>query len=77
MADLEYTEAPLAYRRRDDAGQVELGAVVDGAFIAFASLKAGGFDDDVHEAQQAADAKKTVEAQQAQGSSDNPAPPQV
>lgn len=77
MADAEYTEVKLAYRRRPDADQVELGAVVDGAFIAFSSLKAGGFDEDVHEAQQKADAQKAVEAQQAQQAPADPAPPQV
>lgn len=77
MSDPAFTEVTVAYRRREDADQVQLGAIVDGAFIAFASLKAGGFDEDVSEAKQAADAKKTVEAQQAQDQPTSPAPPQV
>jgi hypothetical protein len=65
VADVEYTECTVGYRRRDGQDSVEVGAIVDGAFFAFASFKEGGWDSDVHEAQQAAAAQQTVDAQAA------------
>lgn len=50
MADkLTYNDVPVGVRRRDDA--YEVGLVIDGGFFAFASFKAGQFEDDLAKAQ--------------------------
>jgi len=52
MADkLVYENVPVGVRRRDD--NYEVGLVIDGGFFAFGSYKAGGFEDDLAEAQEA------------------------
>lgn len=58
---LVYDNVPVGVRRRDD--QYEAGLVIDGGFFAFAQFKAGGFEDDLAEAQEAqAAAKSSSEA---------------
>ena len=48
MADeLAYENVPVGVRKRGDA--YEVGLVIDGAFLAFGSYKAVGFEQDVEE----------------------------
>jgi hypothetical protein len=59
MADTYlYENLPVAIRDRGES--YEVGVVIDGGFFAFGGFKAGGFNEDLAEAQEAqAEAKKS------------------
>jgi len=62
MSDYTHENVPVNVRLKD--GAYQLGAVVDGAFFAFGSVKQGSFEDDVAEAKEAS----------AKAQADTPAP---
>ena len=66
MADENYAYEGLsvAVRERADAGQVEFGVVVDGAFIPFAAGKLEGFREDLREAQEQAQDEQVAQPQE-------------
>lgn len=59
MADDVRTDVKVAVRVREDQGTVELGAVVDGAFVAFAARKLGGYEKQLRLAAEAASSSKS------------------
>lgn len=59
MTELSYSNLPVGLRRTVSGDLVQLGVEVDGAFVVFANLKTGGFDEDLAEAKAKADAAAT------------------
>ena len=60
MADdvLLYEDLPVAIRDRGET--YEIGVLIEGGFFAFGAFKAGGFKDDLAEAQEAQAEKKNT-----------------
>lgn len=54
-----YNKLEVVAQRQEDAGYLELGAVVDGVFVSFAAHKLPDFDAKVAEAKEAAAAAKS------------------
>ena len=66
MSDVVYNNLQGAVRKSGDGERYEFGFLVNGAFVAFSSQQANGFEDDLREAQEAAQAQQGTATQQPQ-----------
>ena len=55
-----YNNLTGAIRKSGDGQRYEFGFLVNGAFVAFSSQQANGFEDDLSEAQEAAQSQQTT-----------------
>lgn len=61
MNDFLYTSLGISVRKRQDTGAYEFGVILDGAFVVLAEKKAGGVEDDIAVAKDAAAAAQATQ----------------
>jgi hypothetical protein len=59
-----YENPKVVLRERADAGLIEFGFDIDGAFIPFGAAKLGGFQEDLQEAREQAQDQQAQEARE-------------
>lgn len=62
MTDFLYTNLGISVRKREDTGGYDFGVILDGAFVVIAAKKAGGVEDDIALAKDAAAAAAATPA---------------
>lgn len=63
MSDLLHDNLPVGVRKSGDGTRYEFGVTINGGFVPFSSAQANAFEDDLQEAQEAAQQQQQAQAQ--------------